>query len=132
MLVGEVREAITGPGWSCRLSGGSQCSVALTWLSKNAQVCRASVRRKRVCAAFGTKVSGRRGWLTHHAIAGDSSHNTSSGHASHSTIGRCSASATANPTASAGPIHICRHTAPGALLLRRATSLEVRHCNRWR
>ncbi|CAM5298815.1 hypothetical protein RLIN73S_03140 [Rhodanobacter lindaniclasticus] len=132
MFVGEVREAITGPGSSCRLSGGSQCSAALTWLSKNAQVCRASVRRKRVCAALGTKVSGRRDWLTHQAIVGDSSHNASNGHASHSTIGRCSASSTASSSASAGPTHICRHVAAAVVLSRRATSLEVCHCSRWR
>ena len=132
MLVGEVRWAIAGPGCSCRLSGGSQWSAAPTWASKNAQVCRASVRRKRCCAAFGANASSVRGWLIHHAIAGEASHSSSNGIASHSACGRCNTSVTPSSTASSGPIHISRHNAAGALSLRRSTSLEVRHCSRWR
>ena len=45
MLVGEVREAIAGAGYSWKLSGGSQLSSGPTNSAKKRQVRRADVRR---------------------------------------------------------------------------------------
>ncbi len=45
MFVGEVREAMTGAGYSWKLSGGSQLSSGPTKSAKKRQVRRADARR---------------------------------------------------------------------------------------
>ena len=132
MLVGEVRWAMSGAGSSCRLSGGSQWSAAPTWVSKNAQVRRASARKKSRCLACGTKRPALRGWLIHQAMRGEASHRISSGAARTSASGRRSASAAPSSSASTGPMAISFHSAAGVLRLVRATSLEVCHSSRCR
>ena len=57
MLVGEVRCATRATGCSCTLSGGRWLSSAPTKVSKNAQVRRATRRRKRRCV--GAELAAR-------------------------------------------------------------------------
>ena len=72
MLVGEVREATTGTGSSWKLSGGSQCSWAVTKVSKKRQVLRAVRRRKANCFGFNSGTAeGSMGWLMRQAIQGE-------------------------------------------------------------
>ena len=74
MLVGEVREASTGKGSSWKLSGGSQCSCAVTNVSKKRQVLRAVRRRKASCFGFKSGAAeGSMGWLMRQAIQGEAS-----------------------------------------------------------
>ncbi|MNF76205.1 hypothetical protein D3C84_583120 [compost metagenome] len=85
MLVGEVRWAMVGLGISWTLSGGNQLSSGPTYRSKNAQVRRDSMRRKRSSCTDGSNPAGVVGRLIHQAIAGLTSHTSSKGAASAST-----------------------------------------------
>ena len=71
MLVGDVRDAMIGVGISWKLSGGSQCSSAVTNTSKKCQVLRAVPRRKPSCERESVGMAGPMGRLTHQAIHGE-------------------------------------------------------------
>ncbi len=68
MLVGLVREATTSAGCSWKLSGGSQFSSPVTKVSKNRQVCRDSLWRKRRCRCERWTAGGASVRLSHQAI----------------------------------------------------------------
>src|SRR5476651_1369677 len=106
MLVGEVREAMTGAGVSWKLSGGSQFSPAVTKVSKKCQVVRAVRRRKSSWPRFNSGSDDSIGWLIHQAIHGAASQRPRKGSATGHWSG-CRAS-TRNPpsSATAGATHI--------------------------
>src|SRR6058998_3215522 len=79
MFVGEVREAITGVGYSWKLSGGSQLSSGATNSAKYLQLRRASVRRNTRCSDVRSGMRRRSGVLIHQAIAGASNQGTRNG-----------------------------------------------------
>ena len=129
MLVGEVRRAIISDGCSCTLSGGSQWSVAVTWVSKNPHVRRASLPRNCNCGCDSTTTARRRGRPSHHISSGDSAHSTSTGAATTSAPGCTLATAIATAAANAGANHIVRNAASRPLPSVRSTSLDGLHCS---
>jgi len=116
MLVGEVRCATRATGCSCTLSGGRWLSSAPTKVSKNAQVRRATRRRKRRCAVLSSLRGSASGRSAHHTTSGEHSHSSSSGAAAGSAHGRTTASSAVISTANVGPAHSARRAsrrAPG-------------------
>ncbi len=80
MLVGEVRCATTGLGWSWKLSGGSRLSSAPTKVSKNRQVCRAIKRSPIASSGARTlRFDGRGTRLLYTAKAGASAQSSMKG-----------------------------------------------------
>src|ERR1019366_4902786 len=107
MLVGDVREATTGTGSSWKLSGGSQCSSAVTKVSKKRQVLRAVRRRKANCLGFSSgAVEGSIGWLIRQAIHGEASQRLRIGAANSNSEGCIKARKDPVARPMNGPIHI--------------------------
>jgi hypothetical protein len=79
MLVGEVREAMAGAGYSWKLSGGSQLSSGtdeVREVAPGAPGRRAQERPLLVAQVRGGRHSGR---LIHQPTTGDSSHSNRTG-----------------------------------------------------
>src|SRR6476620_12041624 len=81
MFVGEVRAATVGVGSSRKLSAGSQCSSAVTKVSKKCQVLRAMRWSKVSCSRLSSGAGCSMGRLIHHAIQGATSQRTKNGRA---------------------------------------------------
>ncbi len=79
-----------------------------TKVSKNAQVRRATRRRKRRCAAFSSLRGCASGRSAHQTTSGEKNHSSSSGAAAGSDHGRTCASSAAISTAAVGPAHSAR------------------------
>jgi hypothetical protein len=108
MLVGEVRWATRATGCSCTLSGGRWLSSAPTWVSKKAQVRRATPRRNWRCAPLSSLRGAAGGRSAHQTSTGDHSHSSSSGAAAGRAHGRWWASSAAIRIAAVGPAHSAR------------------------
>ena len=132
MLVGEVRRATISAGCSCTLSGGSQWSAAVTWVSKNPHVRRDSLPRNCNCGGDSATASRRRGRPSHHINTGDSAHSANTGAATTSAPGCTLATAIAAAAAKTGANHIVRSAASRPSPSVRSTSLDGLHCSRRR
>ena len=106
MLVGDVRCATTRPSDSCTLSGGSQWSSAVTNVSKNCQVLRATRRRWARSRSSSSTARGRSARLSQKAIAGETIHNSNGDAAAGSAAGRTASVSISRPQAIAGLAHM--------------------------
>ncbi len=79
MLVGEVREAMAGAGYSWKLSGGSQLSRGPVKSAKKRHVLRADARRNARCSTLRPGVGDTSGRLIHQPTTGDTSHSSRMG-----------------------------------------------------